>query len=151
MLVISRKFPTRPDWPEGPWDHEPDKVQWTDPITNLVCLAVRHETMGHWCGYVGVPEDHPWYGLDYDDERLREVFVHGGLTFSGKCNPEDQEFGICHVPEEGQPDHVWWFGFDCAHLDDRSPMMDFEGTYKTIEFVHDECTSLARHLSKSDA
>lgn len=32
------------------------------------CLVVRHATLGHLCGYVRVPEDHPWHGLGYDDE-----------------------------------------------------------------------------------
>src|SRR5690606_18441494 len=28
---------------------------------------------------------------------------------------------VCHVADAGEPDHVWWFGFDCAHCDDLSP------------------------------
>jgi len=36
-------------WGPGPWQEEPDKVQWQDPQTGSVCLAVRGP-MGGWCG-----------------------------------------------------------------------------------------------------
>ncbi len=34
--------------------------------------------MGHHCGYIAVPPDHPWYGKDYNDV---DCDVHGGLTY----------------------------------------------------------------------
>lgn len=43
----------RVKWGPGPWDGEPDKMQWTDPATGLDCLIVRN-TLGALCGYVGV-------------------------------------------------------------------------------------------------
>lgn len=52
-------------WGEGPWQHEPDKVQWVDPTTGYACLIVRGP-VGALCGYVGVPKGHPAYGLSYD-------------------------------------------------------------------------------------
>src|SRR6185295_5225427 len=58
-------FLDKSKWPErGPWDNEPDKAQWTDVATGLPCLAVRAHS--HWCGYVGVTEEHPVFGKDYD-------------------------------------------------------------------------------------
>lgn len=104
--------------------------------------AVLLMDMGHRCGYVRVTESHPWFGLDYDAEapsgsaadlgsrtvddagmggliatlsgesavddwskRIEgHIAIHGGLTYSGKA-PGDLPSG-------------WWFGFDCAHLDD---------------------------------
>lgn len=94
----------------------------------LDCAVLRMD-MGHRCGYVQVPETHPWHGqsyvdaldgrrmprnekgrpdffadcdIDYGDRIESHVEVHGGLTFAG----------------EGLNDEIasgWWFGFDCAH------------------------------------
>lgn len=50
--------------PEGPWTDEPDKAQWIDEATGLDCLIVRNG-MGTLCGYVGVDEDHPFFGVGY--------------------------------------------------------------------------------------
>lgn len=38
--------------------------------------------IGHRCGYVGVPRWHPAYGLGYDHPLMRDVDVHGGLTYA---------------------------------------------------------------------
>lgn len=84
----------------------------------------------------------------------RAFEVHGGITFSGFCaNSGDETHGICHVPEEGRPHKVWWFGFDCAHCDDLSPSETNEvlrkhGTYRTIEYVKSQIESLAKQLSE---
>lgn len=50
--------------------------------------------------------------------------AHGGLTFAGPCmeGAEEGPF-VCHVPEPGRPDEVWWLGFDCGHAFDLSPTM----------------------------
>jgi len=49
------------------------------------------------CGYVMVPESHPYHGKGYDNVDVR---VHGGLTFADGFHSG------------------WWFGFDCAHSGD---------------------------------
>lgn len=54
------------DWIEGEWKDEPDKCQWVDGATGLDCLIVRGP-FGALCGYVGVPESHPYYGKSYKD------------------------------------------------------------------------------------
>lgn len=110
------------DFP-GPWDDEPDKVQWVDPATGLDCLVVRNH-FGSLCGYVGVPAGHPAYGVPYDEP---DVEVHGGLTFADTCSGESADgqpsAGICHVPEPGRPHDVYWLGFDCGHAFDFQPGM----------------------------
>lgn len=143
-------------WGEGPWQDEPDKIQWTDEATGLVCLMVRQPTHGAWCGYVGVPEDHRYFLKPYVDI---EAEVHGGLTFDGFCREGEEEgHGICHVPEPGQPDRVWWLGFDCAHCDDITPgpcrdvLLDidptgWDATYKDVAFVREQVTKLAAQLA----
>lgn len=59
----------RTGWPAGPWDYEPDRDTWTDEATGLPCVAQRAGTLGHWCGYVGLPDDHPLHGCDYPAAR----------------------------------------------------------------------------------
>jgi hypothetical protein len=72
------------------------------------CAAVVQIGLGHRCGYVALPESHPWHGVDYD--KLGDVDIHGGLTWSGEFPDE------WVVPSLAGR---WWIGFDCAHLGDR--------------------------------
>lgn len=141
----------RTKWPHGEWDNEPDKMQWVDEKTGLPCLVVRNLS-GALCGYVGVAEGHPAFGLEYDNVKPYPD-VHGGLTFSSFCKPygENNERGVCHVVEEGENERVWWLGFDCAHCNDLIPAYDwsreFGNDYRTISYVRSECASLASQLS----
>jgi hypothetical protein len=65
-----------------------------------------------------------------------------------------ESVAICHLPQSGQPDRVWWLGFDCAHLGDISPAYDGlrrsgygDDTYKDIGYVTNEVTRLASQLA----
>jgi hypothetical protein len=205
------------EWGRGPWDDEPDKVQFTDEATGLPCLIVRNRG-GALCGYVGVPKAHPWHGVDYSGCTRAEkcggpycghgpdVDVHGGLTFADSCaTPTEERYrksgeiaegcraeaakfpkgdsakrvreweehgrtfetwaariqatSICHLVGPGEPDDVWWFGFDCSHSGDVSPAYDrlyadhgigrlseYE-SYKGIGYVKAQIRSLARQLA----
>jgi hypothetical protein len=169
MKEMQWKFLDKTTWGEGPWNSEPDKVQWTDPATGLPCMIHRAKTTGSWCGYVGVGSGHPHYGI-HDFSEI-PVSVHGGITFADKCdpgfNPETGE-GICHIPEPGEPDDVYWFGFDCGHAFDLMPAMHATmreigfvptarghitdslwnpETYRDIDYVRSECTILASQLA----
>jgi hypothetical protein len=137
------------NWARGPWDDEPDKVSWTDEETGMACLIKRHPTGGHLCGYVGVPPEHPWHGRDYDDGVVY-ADVHGGLTYAADCEEGgDEGKTICHVPQPGEPDDVWWLGFDCAHAGDLSPGygLVIHETYKDIDYVRSEILRLAKQLA----
>jgi len=155
-----------PDWGEGPWNNEPDRDVWVDPVTDLDCMINRGPS-GAWCGYVGVGPDHPWHGKSYNDLKCEGhyVDVHGGLTYSEACQGE-----ICHVPWPNREHDIWWFGWDAAHWDDYSPRMAadlrearkrvpglerafLEGhqtflreTYKDMAYVIGETLSLAQQL-----
>lgn len=116
------------DWPRGEWDGEPDKIQWPDEATGLPCLIVRNRS-GALCGYVGVADGHPAYGIEYDDVKVSTEDgypdVHGGLTFASFCaETKDESRYICHVPGPGEPHKVWWLGFDCHHAGDYAPGSD---------------------------
>lgn len=150
MKTIEYTFVDKAAWPRGLWDDEPDKVQWQDQATGLPCLIVRNDS-GALCGYVGVMKGHPCYARHYDDYSLT---VHGGLTFSDFCSPHKKEHGICHIVEDGEDDHVWWLGFDCAHCSDVIPQFEAMGwrrdrsaEYRTLDFVKTECTRLALQLA----
>lgn len=114
MTDTEPKVIDKSKWGDGPWTHEPDRVEWRHK--GLPCLMARGPSFsGHWCGYVAVPPGHPYHGKHYDTPDVR---VHGGLTYADKCSGH-----VCHVPKPGEPDDVWWFGFDCAHSGDLSPAM----------------------------
>lgn len=84
------------------WLNESDEGVVPGPYKGLI---VRNPGIGHLCGYVGVPQGHPWFGeSDYDVDAT----VHGGLTFAGSLD------------EDG----LWYVGFDCAHSGDLCPGMD---------------------------
>lgn len=150
------------DWPDGPWMTEPDKEQWTDEATGLPCL-IKRNGMGALCGYVGVSEGHPWFAKDYDD---MEADVHGGLTYADFCQEDmDEGHSICHVVDPGEPDRVWWLGFDCAHCGDLIPgcIRDtdlnparafLEGysageVYRDRAYVKQQCAQLAAQAAKA--
>ena len=128
----------------GPWQDEPDRVEWR--FEGFACLMVRQPDQGHWCGYVGLPPGHPWHGKDPDDAQ-----VHGGITYGSPC-----EGVVCHVPQPGEPDEVWWLGFDCAHSGDLSPgsmqrygWPPMSGTYKDRAYVEREVEQLARQAAEA--
>lgn len=148
-------------WGDGPWQTEPDRLEWRDAFSGLPCLIVRN-AVGALCGYVGVPPGHPWHGKNYDDV---DAQAHGGLTYSAACDGP-----ICHVPAPGEPADVWWLGFDCAHFMDLVPVsvanrrsrpisfqmaaverqwskeaaqLGVQDTYRDIEYVKVECAYLA--------
>lgn len=138
----------RERWRAGPWNEEPDLIEWRDAVTGYPCLIVRND-FGALCGYVGLPPEHPLHGKDYDDAN---VDVHGGLTYANACGGD-----ICHMPRTGESDDVWWLGFDCAHSGDLVPGLTMLAgtagfkeraweTYKNVDYVEERVTSLAEQL-----
>jgi hypothetical protein len=147
----------RAGWQHGPWDAEVDRVEWVHD--EYPCLILRN-SLGNWCGYVGVEKGHPAYGLHYDqlDYSLKPS-PHGGLTFSNFCNG-----AICHKWQACT--NPWWFGFDCAHYNDYIPGMDSDelralglslmssglaqGTlqYRTQAFARMETQEMAEQLAR---
>jgi hypothetical protein len=167
-------FIDKSTWGEGPWREEPDKIQW-ETRAGVPCLAVRGPH-GGWCGYVGVGARHPFYEKAYNvclqaspcaeedwcAHTLAALLeVHGGLTFSAHCREGEDVGSICHVPEPGEADNLWWLGFDCGHLQDYSPVYaarlreiyplfpqwKTHAGYRTLTYVQAECEQLALQLN----
>ena len=99
--------------------------------------------------------------IDFDSvyELSGDIEVHGGLTYSDKCQSELPPCGaVCHKVEKGEDDNIWWFGFDCAHLGDYSSMSypesmrieyPHEGdVYRNIRYVKSQCRELSNQLFK---
>jgi hypothetical protein len=141
-------------WGVGPWTEEPDRVEWY--FRDIACLALRHPDSGHWCGYAAVHPGHPWHGRDFMD---LDLDVHGGLTFSAPCAPPSDERAkreqVCHVPRPGEPDAVWWLGFDCSHAWDIAPARaarhrEFapgpDEVYRRIGYVKMQAQALAHQI-----
>ena len=143
------------DWGEGPWQTESDREQWTH--AGYACLILRHPHYGFWCGYVGIDAQHPYYSKHPLKTDL-DVTAHSGLNYAAKCSER-----ICHVPEPGMPDDVWWIGFDMGHTWDLAPGMvaieramglkcgredrpNLFETCRTIGYAKSETESLAEHL-----
>lgn len=148
MQTIEERDVDRTGWPAGKWDSEPDKRQWLDEATGLPCLIVRTPELGHLCGYVGVPRGHAMYEKSYSDvhDALPNLTCHGGLTYSDHCRGR-----ICHVVEPGEPDDVWWLGFDCLHGWDDAPGKmwrdDPHARYRDFAYVAGQCRLLAMQLA----
>lgn len=106
---------------------------------NYVC-RIQRNTMGSWCGYVGVPPGHPVHGLEYNaiEEKYR-LRVHGGLTFA-------------ELVHNWGKDRMYFLGFDCGHAFDVSfvnivmPLHYPDTTYKDKNYVVAETNNLARQL-----
>lgn len=121
---------------EKEWENEPSEQYGVE--SGFAVYALRHKHLGHWCGYVSLPPTHPLHGKGYNDI---DVDVHGGLTYA----------------EEGK-NGAWDFGFDCAHSGDLCPLSRREiasmgdgSTYRNLEYVKGQITSLAEQLYKLGA
>lgn len=116
--VIANYKVDRTGWKPGPWDSEPDRAQWTH--AGFACLMVRHPHHGYLCSYVGVDRAHPLYGKHPLHGEADELFANldpaRDLNYGDYCDDV-----ICHVPEPGMPDDVWWLGMDFGHAFDQAP------------------------------
>lgn len=137
----------RDGWPAGPWDDEPDFVEFEH--VGFQCMIMRGP-LGAWCGYAAVTNEHPAYGKG----RLEvDIAVHGGLTLA---NGER--------PGKGGED-AWWFGFDCGHAWDITPaLMGFpqlrdifeslgrldgiQATYRDMAYAIQETERMAEQLAE---
>jgi hypothetical protein len=158
MKTIEYTFFDKSKWEQGSWTNEIDKKQFVDKETGLPCLIVRAPHMGNLCGYVGVLPGHPLYGKDRF-EISGCLSVHGGVNFAEACQKSDEDYAVCHIPDPGESDNVWWIGFDCGHAHDLTPFMSkvmikyfgaHGAVYRDVAYVEKECARLAKQLKRDD-
>lgn len=92
-----------------------------------IYIQLRYEEFAsgfHYCGYVVVPKDHPFYGKEYEDVDPY-ITIHGGLTFSGY--------------HSGISMGEYLLGFDTGHAGDNISECD-------EEYVLGECMRLVNQL-----
>ena len=130
----------------------------------------------HHCGYVGVPDGHPWYGVAHyhaaPDDVRRAAAAAGAdpvqyaidhAEHYGEHSPGAQvevHGGLTWsdtAPSSGADDRAsWWFGFDAGHAGDlRRPTDGPYPTgwgsiayYVTASDMRAECVALARLLAE---
>ena len=145
----------------GEWVEEPDYVEFT--YKGYKCQVIRicirepyakefHAFGGHLCGYVQLPESHPYIGKEGFD---LDIDCHGGITYS---------------------DHGF-IGFDCVHSGDYLPSTEhlkktnfemiasriafpvpkgfekfalFNPVYRNMDYCIKECKSIVRQLIKME-
>lgn len=157
----------------GPWDDEPNESAWTTEAGLPAML--RRGPSGAWCGYVRVESSHRLHAKTYSDEipspigllsqpvgarGILPIFckagtnqsetttldilfdVHGSVTFAGASD------GLRGVKGDGG----WWIGFDCNHSGDAAPDATWssEGVYRTFDYAHAQCESLAKQIVRYD-
>lgn len=121
---------------EKKWLNEPNEEKFEH--AGLKCAIIRHQHLGHLCGYVGVTKRHRDYGKSKDEI---PVEVHGGVTYAKK--------GYGGVLET----NLWWIGFDCAHYGDLAPAWGGPArnslealVYRDFDYVRAQVRRLAEQL-----
>lgn len=122
-------------------------VEKTFTYKDYPCEIIRADEFSHLCGYVGIPENHPYYKKSYSKIEVMDNYptVHGGITFSEGYDPITSE-----------KSDLWWLGFDCAHSGDWSAFTSIghispneAGLHNwTIEEVEEELESFVDQLSE---
>lgn len=85
-------------------------------------------------GYVAIPKEHTCYGMHHDAIHSEyEIFVNGGLTYSGEYQKTD--------PEEAKG--CWIVGFDTLHSwDTPETWPDSESVMKEAERLKEQLENL---------
>ena len=158
----------------NPWENEPDNKQWE--AHGYRCEIKRVKSSGHLCGYVTIPDSHPWFGLSFGDDvtpisepdmehcSVIGAFCHA-LKDENEKTPGMVGMDIAIAVHGGitfgeNPGYGWTLGFDCAHDRDLCPVRDAwfaergfgsdAGTsiYRDIDYVTRETESLAAQLKQ---
>lgn len=126
-------------------------VERTFQAHGLDCAVLLVNKGSHRCGYVRIPDDHPWHGLGYGDpvpdakpiptdatidEMMEGVGVIGTMIVASDPEAYEREMqyqvrvhgGLTYsgkLAGSGLPSG-WWVGFDCAHSGDETRYAGFE-------------------------
>ncbi len=157
-------------WGDGPWVNEPDLIEFEH--VGFKCIAARKmmweghqgfEQMsgGYLCGYVVIPEGHPWRSINDKrifSECLNGIDIHGGVSWVGVLDGEEAYligFDCAHSHDispslerfqenliRERSDEPWVKSM--IELKAKYPLsVVWHKTYKDIDYVIDQCKSLA--------
>lgn len=171
-----RKTIDKSKWDDGEWQAEPDTLYY-QTAEGFQAVILRTSHSGVLCGYVGVPQGHPWWRKQYHDvvtptaEQLQQpidtdkisVFAVFVEALSGRDDDSARIDCLVHVhggltysdrgwPSLGEDPRLWFFGFDCAHAGDYNPAYDYkygwgEGQYRNLDYVKSEIAALSAQLA----
>ena len=146
----------------SPWTLEPDEDDFS--WHGYKCLCVRNSASGAWCGYVILPDSHPFCNpdgvvkdKDGEDWQIKtfvedKLDVHGGVTFYDYV----------------ERSKAWFIGFDCNHFYDFAPgiaervlsrrerkdlvnrgfNVEEEPKYRTLTYVRKELKRLVEQIKE---
>ncbi len=143
-------------------------------FNDLRCVVIM-TSMGHRCGYVGVPIEHPLFAVNYSEsipdflkskiEEVKEGPIGKRGILSLFCadfdNPSlDMLFDVHGsltysggglLSEYPVNSNLWWFGwwfgYDCAHCDDGNHANPGL-PIRSLGYCIGECESLAKQLEE---
>jgi hypothetical protein len=126
----------------GKIEREPNHEEFE--YRGFKCLVRRFMESGVFCGYVGLPEGHKYFGKEYDNIPIN---VHGGLTYAGHDIGDDKT--------------LFYIGFDCDHYMDIAPfrafsnlsyleLIEYGNTYKDIQYVREQIKGMVDQLLDDD-
>jgi len=103
-------------------------------------------TYGWGNGYVLLPTNHPYHGVDYDDIPIQ---IHGGLTFGEKFNSDgflewvgDMEiFGSVDFNNCDKFNGYWIIGFDTNHHSDNLENCSLDFVSNEVVRLLEQCLS----------
>jgi hypothetical protein len=126
--------------------------------SGLRALVIKNCHVGHNCGYVGIPENHPLYGKDYSQHcdvliPLRNKIKNESIGKRGIIpifcwDGESASIQIIFNVHGGVTfsgthklvkSKLWWIGYDCGHSGDTPEKCD-------LKYCIKECESLAKQL-----
>jgi len=90
-----------PNIGQGPWDNEPDRLEFE--AHGLRCVISRTEHSGNLCGYVRIGEAHPLFGVGYHEksDALAEALTQRTEMPIGKMPP--MTLVLCSMDDDIPP------------------------------------------------
>ena len=108
-----------------------------------LCRIVQGKRLDHYCGYVGIPIDHPLV-KDEEWDIIERLEVHGGVTFTTDSFTLNDSW-----EKKLWKEPYFWIGFDCAHAWDYSKVNP-KGHKWTLSELKREANRLADQLKEKE-
>lgn len=112
-------------------------------LSNIPGFSFAFES-GYGNGYVLIPKDHPYYGVDYNNI---DVDIHGGLTYGSYFKSEDflkwckdrEISGDITLVNYKNFEDFWMIGFDTCHYGDNRTNWTKEDVIQETDKLLEKC------------